>query len=414
MTYRPARMKFGIFMAPFHRAFENPTRALQRDLELLEDLDRLGYDEAWIGEHHSAARETIADPALFIAAAAERTKRIRLGTGVTSLPYHHPFMVADKMVLLDHLTQGRAMLGVGPGVLASDAHMLGIDPVKQRAMMNESLDAIVRLLRGETVTMETEWFTLRDARLQLSSYTKPHLEIAVATTSTPSGPGAAGRHGASLLSVAGASHDTFSRTWEWVEEAAAEHGQTVSRDSWRVVTTIHLAETREQAIEDMRVGYRTRAYQGDRKNLERGLQIGGLAPTIEEEVEQNDHLIGTPDEVIRQIEEIQERSGGIGGILSMMHEWADPAATLKSYDLLARYVMPHFQGQIESLTDARDWFEDNLGEIFAKGGAGQVQAFKDAGKEMPPELAQALERAQSARERGGIDPRGVEQASRDG
>jgi limonene 1,2-monooxygenase len=255
--------------------------------------------------------------------------------------------------------------------------------------------------------METDWFTLRDARLQLASYTKPHLELAVATTSTPSGPGAAGRHGASLLSVAGASHESFSRTWDWVEEAAAEHGQTVSRDNWRVVTTIHIAETREQALEDLRVGYATRAYQGDRKNPERGLQIGGLAPTIQEEVEQNEHLIGTPEDAIRRIEVIQERSGGIGGILSMMHEWADTAATRKSYELFARYVMPHFQGQIEPLVDARDWFEDNLGEIFAKGGAGQVQAFKDAGKEMPDELKQAIERAQSARDRSGVDPRGI-------
>lgn len=112
---QPGRMKFGLFMAPFHAAGENPTLALQRDLELIEHLDRLGFDEVWVGEHHSGARELIGDPALFIAAAAERTKQIRLGTGVTSLPYHHPFMVADKMTLLDHLTRGRAMLGVGRG-----------------------------------------------------------------------------------------------------------------------------------------------------------------------------------------------------------------------------------------------------------------------------------------------------------
>ena len=405
MTYRPARMKFGIFMAPFHRVHDNPTLALQRDLDLLVELDRLGYDEAWVGEHHSGGRETIADPAVFIAAAAERTRRIRLGTGVTSLPYHHPLMVADKMVLLDHLTQGRVMLGIGPGVLASDAHMLGIDPVKQRAMMNEAFDVIVRLLRGEIVSAETEWFTLRDARLQLASYTKPHLELAVATTSTPSGPGAAGRYGASLLSVAGASHESFSRTWEWVEEAAAEHGQTVSRDNWRVVTTTHLAETREQAIEDLRVGYRDRAYQGERKHPDRGLQIGGLAPTIEEEVEQNDHLIGTPNEVISQIEEIADRSGGIGGILSMMHEWADTPATLKSYELLARYVMPHFQGQIEALHGSRDWFEDNLADLFARSGAGQEQAYQDAGKEMPAELAERIARTDEERARLGADAR---------
>src|SRR5947208_470962 len=159
-------MRFGIFLAPFHRPDENPTLALQRDLELIERLDELGYDEAWIGEHHSAGSEIIASPEVFIAAAAERTKRIRLGTGVSSLPYHHPLLLADRMVLLDHLTRGRAMLGVGPGALASDAYMLGIEPAQQRDMMEEALEAIIALLTSpEPVSRKTSWFTLQDARL---------------------------------------------------------------------------------------------------------------------------------------------------------------------------------------------------------------------------------------------------------
>src|SRR6266480_6944524 len=124
-----AAMRFGIFLAPFHPVGQNPTAALQRDLEMIVRLDELGYDEAWIGEHHSAGYEIIASPEVFIAVAAERTKRIRFGTGVSSLPYHHPFMLADRMVLLDHLTLGSAMFGVGPGELPSDAFMLGIDPM---------------------------------------------------------------------------------------------------------------------------------------------------------------------------------------------------------------------------------------------------------------------------------------------
>src|SRR3954468_2480711 len=104
------RLRFGIFMAPFHPAGENPTLALERDLDLVAHLDKLGYDEAWIGEHHSAGYEIISSPELFIAAAAERTKHIRLGTGVVSLPYHHPFMVAERFVQLDHMTRGRVML----------------------------------------------------------------------------------------------------------------------------------------------------------------------------------------------------------------------------------------------------------------------------------------------------------------
>src|SRR3954470_22824714 len=142
-------LRFGIFLAPFHRPGQNPTLAIERDLQLIDHLDRLGYEEVWVGEHHSGGWELIASPEVFIAAAAERTKRIRLGTGVSSLPYHNPLMLADRMCQLDHQTMGRVMLGVGPGQLPSDAYMMGIDPARQRHMMAESLDAIVRLLRGE-------------------------------------------------------------------------------------------------------------------------------------------------------------------------------------------------------------------------------------------------------------------------
>src|ERR687883_1002585 len=139
-------MRFGLFMAPFHPVGQNPTLALERDLDLIVHLDRLGFDEVWIGEHHSAGWEIIASPEVFIAAAAERTKNIKLGTGVISLPYHNPLMVANRMVLLDHLTRGRVMLGVGPGALVTDALMLGIEPDTQRPRMAEALDAIIRLL----------------------------------------------------------------------------------------------------------------------------------------------------------------------------------------------------------------------------------------------------------------------------
>src|SRR5579862_6030935 len=164
-------LRSGIFLAPFHALGENPTLALERDMELLQHLDKLNYHEAWIGEHHSGGFEIIGSPEVFIAAAAERTKRIRLGTGVSSLPYHNPFMLADRMVQLDHQTMGRAMFGVGPGQLPSDAYIMGIDPARSRSMMAESLDAIIRLLRGEVVNATTDWFELRDARISAGSFT---------------------------------------------------------------------------------------------------------------------------------------------------------------------------------------------------------------------------------------------------
>ncbi len=251
------RLKFGIFLAPFHPVGQNPTLALERDLQLIEHLDELGFDEAWFGEHHSAGYEIIASPEVFIAAAAPRTKHIRLGTGVSSLPYHHPFMLADRMVLLDHLTRGRVMFGVGPGALPSDAFMMGIDPAKQRDMMEESLEAILLLLAGETVSMETEWFKLVKARLQLRAYQRPFPEVAVAAQVSPAGPRAAGRFGCSLLSIGATSaggFDVLGAHWDVMEERAEEFSTTVDRNTWRLVGPMHIADTKEQAVADVAFG----------------------------------------------------------------------------------------------------------------------------------------------------------------
>src|ERR1700709_1307702 len=180
-------LRSGIFLAPFHSLAENPVLALERDMELLQHLDALNYSEAWIGEHHSGGFEIISSPEVFIAAAAERTKHIRLGTGVVSLPYHNPFIVADRMVQLDYQTRGRAMLGVGPGSLVHDAKKIGIDPADQRRMMNESLDIINELFEGKSVTRKTDWFDLNEAALQLPRYTRPRMEMAVAAARSPAG-----------------------------------------------------------------------------------------------------------------------------------------------------------------------------------------------------------------------------------
>src|SRR6266403_2292835 len=137
-----SRLRFGVFLAPFHKPGINPTLALQNDLDLVAWLDRLGYDEAWFGEHHSAGTEISASPEIMIAVAAERTRHLKLGTGVVRLSYHNPLWVAERIVLLDHLTRGRVMLGAGPGSLPSDAWMMGIDPLRQRDMMEEALEAI--------------------------------------------------------------------------------------------------------------------------------------------------------------------------------------------------------------------------------------------------------------------------------
>jgi limonene 1,2-monooxygenase len=153
---RERYIEVGVFVPPHHPNRENVALAMRRDLALAEWLDELGYSEFWLGEHHSGGFQIYGTPELFIAAAAERTSRIRLGAGVISLPYHNPFVVADRIVQLDYQTRGRAMFGFGPGALSSDAHMLGVPISDSRDRMAEGLDVIVRLLDGETVNRQSD------------------------------------------------------------------------------------------------------------------------------------------------------------------------------------------------------------------------------------------------------------------
>jgi limonene 1,2-monooxygenase len=358
---RDGRLGFGIFLAPFHPVEEDPTAAIDRDLELVQHLDHVGYDEAWIGEHHSGGYEIIASPEVFIAAAAERTKRIRIGTGVVSLPYHHPFMIADRMVQLDHMTRGRAMFGVGPGALAGDAYRMGIDPRDQRRMMNEAIDVIVPLVSGERVSAKTDWFELRDAQLQLPSYSRPRIEMAVASAASPAGALAAGRHGLGMLSIGGTSDEAMAHhvhNWGVYEEAAAEHDQVADRANWRLVSFAHIAETREQARENVRFGIESWA-QYFRDVATFPVVPADIDDAVEFMVENKLAAIGTPDDAIAHIEKLLSGTGGFGTFLEFAHNWADFAATKRHYELMARYVIPHFQQKNELRRISYDYSRDN-------------------------------------------------------
>jgi limonene 1,2-monooxygenase len=368
----PERMKFGIFLGPFHRVGENPTLALDRDLELVQWLDYLGFDEAWIGEHHSAGWETISSPEIFMAVAADRTRHIKLGTGVISLPYHHPFMVANRMVQLDHMTHGRVMLGVGPGALPGDAYMMGIDPGTQRIRMDEALGIVLRLFtETEPITYKSDWFELNEAMLQLRPFQKPHMPIAVAAVQSPSGVALAGKYGASILTItvprdpSVSSETDFSYLWGIAEESAEEHGQTVSRDDWRLVLPVHLAESRKEAFDDARLG----AGRFHREYFEATM---GRPPLdcpqdkiIDVLSEWGAWVIGTPNDCIEAINRLGEKSGGFGGFLVQTVDWAPREKMLHSYELLARYVMPHFQGSTASTAASNQWTYDRRETLIA-------------------------------------------------
>ena len=358
-------MRFGAFLAPHHPIGENPMLQLQSDLEFVQHLDNLGFDEFWCGEHHSTGWEVIASPELFLAAAAERTQRIKLGTGVISLPYHHPFMVAQRLVQLDYQSRGRVIFGSGPGALPSDAHTLGLDPMLLRSRQDEAIGIIKRLFSGERFSYESEWFTLRDAKLQLRPL-QENMEFVVASTFTPSGMTLSGKYETGVISIGGMASQglkSLARQWEFAEESALKHGTAIDRKNWRILMSWHIAESRDQAREEAKDGllihnneYTTRALRPD---------DGQIFKTADEAVDAvafsgvGNAVIGTPDDLINKIQEMIDVTGGFGAVIGFAHDWANRENTKKSWDLVARYVIPEINSMLADYRDSIEFVVNN-------------------------------------------------------
>jgi len=376
-------MRHGVFLAPLHPVDENPHLLIHRDLELMEWLDRIGFDEAWIGEHHSGGFETIASPELFIATAAERTRSLKFGTGVISLPYHQPLMVANRLIQLDHQTRGRVMFGFGPGLLVSDASMLGIDPNAQRDRMAQALDVVLRLLDGEAVTEKTDWYTLENARVHLLPYTRPRPEIAVASAATPSGGRLAGKYDLIMLCVAATDakggFNVLDVNWKVACDTAAEYGRTMDRSKLRLMGPMHIAETREKARENVRFGlmkyleYARTVTPGRFGNFE------GRDP-VDVMLDSGHIVIGTPDDAIAVLERLREKQGHFGAFLHQAHDWADWEATKKSYELYIRFVAPHFDKSNAARDESYDEWKRRSVEFSERSHAAAQATFAKFGK----------------------------------
>ncbi len=405
------RLRFGAFLAPHHPIGEHPTLQFRSDIALATLLDELGYDEFWCGEHHSTGWEMIASPEMFLAAVGEHTKRIKLGTGVISLPYHHPFNVAQRIVQLDHMTGGRAIFGTGPGALPSDAHTLNINPLKQRDQQDEALGVIRRLLKGEPrFSYDCEWFTLNDAKLQLLPL-QEDLPMVVASTISPSGMTLAGKYGIGVISIASSSTEglaALATQWSFAEQAAAKHGNTVSRKNWRVLSSWHIAETREQARREAGEGL----MRWNNEYVVGTLNRPGakLFKSPDEAVDETAFVpgaasvIGTPDDLIASVRKLLEVTGGFGTLVGFVHDWANRENTRRSWDLVARYVIPELNGMLDHYREShahvvanRESFElagrAVLNKIMEHEGAAKaLEVTKNSRLAMPGHHAQNLDR----------------------
>lgn len=367
-------MKFSIFMMPLHHPTENPSLAFERDIDLIHHAETLGFDEFFIGEHHSGGWETMPAPEMALAKASAQAHRIRLGTSVISAPFHHPFHVAERMAFLDHLTRGRAILGVGPCALVTDKKLFGLPDAKLYPMLAESVDIIVRLLESpEPIDYEGRFWSFKQMRLQLRSYQQPRMPLAIASSGNAVSLELAGKHGMLLLSPAGKNirnNQSKAEQWSKVEAIAVRHGTATSRDNWRIATCIHLADTKEEAWRDVEANIK--------RDMDYFVAIGLKAPyeaypgqpaseiTARSGADRRDWIIGTADDAIAQIERMQSETGGFGGLMLTSHEWTSSEKIRRSMELFARYVIPHFRGHTRA-------YHDEWRRIQQAGAAGGVK-----------------------------------------
>ncbi len=352
-------MKFSFFMMPMHDPRENPTLAFQRDIQLVHLADKLGFDEFYIGEHHSGGWETMPAPEMALAMAAANAHRIRLGTSVFSVPFHHPFHLAERMCFLDHLTHGRAILGVGPCSLVSDKMLFNMDDKVLYPMLHEAIDVIVRLLESEEpISHKGRFWQFENMRLQLRSYQQPRLPLALPSAATPENLELIGRHGMIWLSPAGkVGRGTLGPKdrWALIEKGAKAAGRTADRGNWRIVTNMYLAETREQAWEDVRAGILRETKYMCSIGFQPMYQLHPGQPyeefTAESIADRRDWVVGTPDDAIAWIEGKIAETGGFGGVMLTANEWTSFQNISRSVEMFARYVMPRFSGRGHALAD---------------------------------------------------------------
>ncbi len=350
-------MRFGFFAMPEHFPWENRTLAYDRDIARMVKAEQLGYEEFWIGEHHSGGYEPVPMPELMIAKASAVTSKILLGTGVINLPYHDPFLVAERMAFLDHLTHGRLLYGFGGGGLPSDRALLGLDAEEASPRMLEAIDVIERVLNArEPISHKGRFWQFDNRRLQVPPY-QPQPQLAIAGLTGTHNFALCGEKGYIPLSVyfAPASIEDNPGVPDLIDhgkalDAGARKGgqdPALARQQWRITREVYVAESKAIALEEIREGV-NKSYEyllglGLGALMKRNTTMNDAELSFQWMVENIPWIIGSPSDCVDQVQSLHEQTGGFGTLLINCRDWVSEDRFHRSMELFARQVIPAFR-----------------------------------------------------------------------
>jgi alkanesulfonate monooxygenase SsuD/methylene tetrahydromethanopterin reductase-like flavin-dependent oxidoreductase (luciferase family) len=350
-------MNLGLFMMPVHPPEKSRTQCFEEDIELIVRIEELGFTEAWIGQHHTVAWEPIPANDLFIANLLPRTHTIRLGTGVSILPQHHPANVAVRLAFLDHLSRGRLNCGFGQGGVPTDHELFDLPDGKTQGLMTmEAIDMILKLWELEApFDIQGKFWRLRIQSAHpeqgigtlLKPYQKPHPPIAMSVIRGQSmAAQTAAARGYIPISTNLVHPNTLKEHWETYSQAAQDAGRATGRDIWRVSRSIFVADSTREAWAHCMNGTFGRAlcYVMTLLKASNMLHIMKEDPSLPdsdvtlEYVLKNLCIIGDPMECTRQLHGLKENIGSFGTLLMIAHDWDDKSKWLRSMDLLVNEV----------------------------------------------------------------------------
>lgn len=355
-------MKLGMFMMPLHPPGRNVSDTLREDREAVLLADRLGYCEAYVGEHVTDAAENITSCMIFLASLAAETKQIKLGTGTLNLPNSHPAAVAAQAAMLDHLLQGRFIMGISPGGLMSDAEVFGNFGANRNEMFVEGINTVLRIWASEPpYDITGKYWQISVARTMIPEIGQGYIMKPLQQPHPPIVGTAVAPHSQGVTEMAKRGWQPISANFllpEWVKshwpkyvEGRTAVGASASPAEWRVAKSIFVADDEAtarrygQGAEGPYHFYfkqlvRKLVGAGGRGNLFKSdpdLPNEAITP---EYVTQRLVIAGTVDSVVEQLLAFRAQVGDFGTLLYACHDWLDPALGRRSMQLMAEEVMP--------------------------------------------------------------------------